>query len=262
MNRIGFNSDQAEKLSEYFTKSKKLKLKAILSHFAMGEDSHLPDGFSIAQMNEFVKILDFFKEHGIYSHLLNSSGIAGLAKARKLNSADKNNLIETHNWGFRPGLMLYGYQSSSHFSEIDLKPVMSLKSVVNNIRSIKAGESVSYGCTWTATRPSTIAIIPIGYADGIHRLVSNKSHALFAGKKVPIINHMYMDFLILDITNIMQDTDTDQWAEEEVILFGFDEKNNFLSAEEMAAHTNTIVWETLTSVGGRVPRHFKGLKKT
>jgi alanine racemase len=261
MNRIGFNIDQAEKLDEYFSKSKKLKLKAILSHFAMGEDSHLPNGFSVAQMNEFLKILEFFKGRGVYSHLLNSGGIAGLAKARVLNSTDKNKLIESHNWGFRPGLMLYGYQPAPQFSEIDLKPVMSLKSVINNIRSIKVGDSVSYGCTWTAARPSRIAIIPIGYADGVHRLVSNRSHVLFLGKKVPIVGRVCMDFLMLDVTDVVMDSDPNQWVEEDVVLFGFDEKNNFLSAQEMAANTNTIVWETLTSVGERVPRHFKGLKK-
>ncbi|MEQ1722332.1 MAG: alanine racemase [Pseudobdellovibrio sp.] len=262
MNRIGFNSDQAEKLDEYFSKSKKLKLKALLSHFAVGEDSHLPNGVSATQMNEFLKILEFFKSRGVYSHLLNSGGIAGLAKAHTLTTSDKNTLIESHNWGFRPGLMLYGYQSATHFSEIDLKPVMSLKSVVNNIRLVKAGESVSYGCTWTATRPSRIAVVPIGYADGVHRLVSNKSHALFAGQKVPIVGRVCMDFLMLDVTDVVKDSDTNRWIEEDVVLFGFDEKNNFLSGEEMAANTNTIVWETLTSVGERVPRHFKGLKKT
>jgi alanine racemase len=261
MNRIGFNTDQAEKLDEYFSKSKKLKLKALLSHFAMGEDSHLSDGFSVKQMNEFTKILDFFKSREVYSHLLNSGGIAGLAKARTLKSSDKNKLLESHNWGFRPGLMLYGYQPAVHFSEVDLKPVMSLKSVVNNIRSVKVGESVSYGCTWTAQRPSRIAVVPIGYADGIHRLVSNRSHALFAGQRVPIVGRVCMDFLMLDVTDVVQDSDTNRWIEEDVVLFGFDEKNNFLSGEEMAAHTNTIVWETLTSVGERVPRHFKGLKK-
>jgi alanine racemase len=261
MNRIGFNSDQAEKLDEYFSRSKKLKLKALLSHFAIGEDSHLSDGFSVAQMKEFTKILDFFKSREVYSHLLNSGGIAGLAKARTLQSTDKNKLIESHNWGFRPGLMLYGYQPAPHFSEIVLKPVMSLKSVVNNIRSVNVGESVSYGCTWTAQRPSRIAVVPIGYADGIHRLVSNRSHALFAGQRVPIVGRVCMDFLMLDVTDVVQDSDINRWIEEDVVLFGFDEKNNFLSGEEMAAHTNTIVWETLTSVGERVPRHFKGFKK-
>lgn len=262
MNRIGFNSDQAQKLEEYFRKSEKLKLKAVLTHFACGEDSHLANGFSAQQTKEFIQITEFFKSRGVYSHLLNSGGIAGLAKARTMKSPDKNQLILDYNWGFRPGLMLYGYQAADHFNEIDLRPVMSLKSVVNNIRTIQVGDSVSYGATWKASRPSQIAVVPIGYADGVHRLVSNKSHALFAGKRVPIVGRVCMDFLMLDVTDVVQGTDTSRWIEEDVILFGYDDKDNFLSANEMAAHTNTIVWETLTSVGERVPRHFKGLKKT
>lgn len=254
MNRIGFDVDQAEKLEVYFSRSKKLKLKAILAHFSDGQDSHLEDGASSQQTKKFLEIVEYFKSHDIYHHLLNSGGIAGLATG-------KNKLLSQHQWGFRPGLMLYGYQPAPHFRELDLKPVMSLKSVISNIREISVGESVSYGATWTAQRPSRIAVVPIGYADGVHRLASNKSVALFAQKKVPIVGRVCMDFLMLDVTDVVQESEISKWIEEEVTLFGFDEKNNFLSAEEMANDTNTIVWETLTSIGARVPRHFKGLKK-
>lgn len=254
MNRIGFNSDQAEKLNAYFSKSKKLKLKAVLTHFAKAEDSHLEDGFTSRQIKKFIETIEYFKSRDIYYHLLNSGGIAGLATG-------KNKLLNEHKWGARPGLMLYGYQPAPHFSELDLKPVMSLKSVVNNIRQIEVGDPVSYGETWTAKRPSRIAVVPIGYADGVHRLASNKSMALFAQKKVPIIGRVCMDFLMLDVTDAIKESEISKCIEDEVILFGFDEKNNFLSAEEMAANTDTIIWETLTSVSERVPRHFKGLKK-
>lgn len=255
MNRIGFAIDQAEKLDSYFAKSKKLKLKAVLTHFACGEDSHSEEGTSTEQVKKFLQVTEYFKSRDIYAHLLNSGGIAGLA-------TKKNKWLEKEAWGFRPGLMLYGYQPASHFREIDLKPVMSLKSVVNNIRKLQVGEAVSYGATWKAQRPSLVAIVPIGYADGVHRLVSNNSSALFAGKLVPIIGRVCMDFIMLDVTDVISENEINKWVEEEVILFGFDEKYNFLSAEEMANKTKTIVWETLTSVGERVPRHFKGLKKS
>lgn len=254
MNRIGFELDQAEKLQQYFSKSKILKLKAVLTHFAKAEDSHRQDGFSTKQLRKFLEIIEYFKTQDIYHHVLNSGGIAGLATG-------KNPLLQSHAWGFRPGLMLYGYQAAAHFSEIDLKPVMSLKSVVNNIRHINIGESVSYGSTWTAQRPSRIAVVPIGYADGVHRLISNRSVMLFAQQKVPIVGRVCMDFLMLDVTDVVKENEINKWIAEEVILFGYDDKNNFLSAEEMASQTETIVWETLTSVSDRVPRHFKGLKK-
>lgn len=254
MNRIGFNPSESEKLNSFFLKSKKLKLKAILTHFSSSEDSHLEDGVSSMQIQKFLKVTEYFSHLDIHYHVLNSGGIAGFAKGQ-------NKFLKMKKWGFRPGLMLYGYQPASHFNEIQLKPVMSLKSVVNNIRKIEIGESVSYGSTWTAKRPSLIAVVPIGYADGIHRILSSKAVALFAQKRVPIVGRICMDFLMLDVTDVISEAEINKWIEEEVVLFGYDEKNNFLSANEMATNAQTIVWETLTSIGERVPRHFKGASK-
>lgn len=256
MNRIGFNIDQAEKLRDFFKKSKKLKIKALLTHFAVGEDAYQLDGFSAKQTQLLQQAVSFFSDLDIYVHSLNSGGIASLAKIKKENV--KDHFLLQQKWGFRPGLMLYGYQASSRFSEVQLKPVMTLKSVVNNIRSVAVDEGVSYGCTWKPKRPSKIAVVPIGYADGVHRLLSSQGHALFAGQVVPIVGRICMDFLMLDVTDVIRDESVSKWVEEEVIFFGFDEKNKFLSAEKMAEKSQTIVWETLTSVSERVPRHFKG----
>lgn len=256
MNRIGFNIDQSEKLSQFFKKSKKLKLKALLSHFAQGEDAYLIDGFSGIQTQKMNEVIDFFSDHDIYAHLLNSGGIASLARLKKQNIT--NHFLTQKKWGFRPGLMLYGYQPAPQFKETNLKPVMSLKSVVNNIRTVLENETVSYGCTWKAKKNSKIAVVPIGYADGVHRLISNQSTALFAGELAPIIGRVCMDFLMLDVTHIVKDEELTKWNEEEVVLFGYDEKGKFLSAEMMADKSSSIVWETLTSVGERVPRHYKG----
>lgn len=255
MNRIGFNVDQSEKLHDFFKKSKKLKLKALLTHFAQGEDAFLESGFSAQQVGAFQKTIDYFKDLDVYVHLLSSGGIASLAKLKKENNTD--HFLLKKKWGFRPGLMLYGYQPDPVFSEVGLKAVMTLKSVVNNIRSVAVGEGVSYGCTWKAQRPSKIAVVPIGYADGVHRLLSNQGQALFAGQLVPIVGRICMDFLMLDVTDVIQDAPVSKWIEEEVVFFGYDEKQRFLSAEKFAEKSQTIVWETLTSVGERVPRHFK-----
>ena len=181
--------------------------------------------------------------------------------AQVQNGQNKDHFLLQKKWGFRPGLAVYGYQPAPQFKEIKLRPVMTLKSVVNNIRTVLPGEYVSYGCTWSPTVPSKVAVVPIGYADGVHRLISNKSVALFAGQPAPIVGRICMDFLMLDVTHIVTGDDLTQWNEEEVTFFGFDEKNNFLSAEVMAEKSGTIVWETLTSVGERVPRHYRGSKK-
>ena len=260
MNRLGFNNDQVEKLFQHFKNSKKLKLKAVLTHFALGEDAIDANGFSSEQTEKFSKIYDYFKPLKVYAHLLNSGGIASLAQIKSKNEA--NHFLLKEKWGFRPGLAMYGYQPSSIFNEMNLLPVMTLKSVVNNIRFVKKDETVSYGCSWKASRDSKIAIVPIGYADGFHRLISNKGHALFANKLVPVVGRICMDFLMLDVTDVILDDNVTKWIEEEVILFGYNDKSTLLSAEKVAEVSQTIVWETLTSVGERVPRHFKGLKKT
>ncbi|MBC7465914.1 MAG: alanine racemase [Bdellovibrio sp.] len=259
MNRLGFNIDQTEKLFTYFKNSKKLKLKALLTHFAQGEDAIFNDGFSAKQTKLFKEVVDYFKPLNTYAHLLNSGGIASQAYLKKENKTD--GFLFQEKWGFRPGLALYGYQPHARFNEMNLKPVMTLKSVVNNIRTVTTGETVSYGCSWQAQRDSKIAIVPIGYADGFHRLISNKGHALFADKIVPVVGRICMDFLMLDVTDVIQGDDINKWIEEEVILFGYDDKLKLFPADDAAETSHTIVWETLTSVGERVPRHFKGLKK-
>ncbi len=254
MNRLGFDPAESEKLYSYFAASKKLKLKAILSHYFNGEDAYKSEGQSFRQTQLMEDVLSFFKPLHVFSHLLNSGGIASLAKVQ--NQPD--HYLHKNRWGFRPGLILYGYQPHEDFNEILLKPVMSLKSVVNNIRDVSVGQSVSYGGQWVAQRSSKIAVVPIGYADGVHRLLSNNNQALFAGQLVPIVGRICMDFLMLDVTEALLNTHLKKYDEEEVVLFGFDEFGNFLSAEASAKSAKTITWEILTAVGERVPRLFKG----
>ncbi len=256
MNRLGFSPLEAEKLRTYFKNSKKLKLRAILSHFYCGEDAVLIDGQSAAQAKQLSEIHSYFKDEDVWAHLLNSGGIASLAEPVVKNNPE--HFLNKTNWGFRPGLMLYGYSPSEKLNSMDLKPVMTFKSMVNNIRQLHAGESVSYGATWKADKLSTIAVIPAGYADGVHRLLSNRGRALFAGQEVPIVGRICMDFLMLDVTDVVKNSNTQKFDEEEVILFGYDPAGNFLSAEVTAKAAETITWEVLTAVGERVPRHYKG----
>lgn len=256
MNRLGFAPQEVEKLRTYFKNSKKLKLRAVLSHLYFGEDAALENGHSAAQAKQMLDIYSYFKDEGIDVHLLNSGGIASLAEPEVKNNP--NHYLNKTNWGFRPGLMLYGYSPAENLSSINLKPVMTFKSVVNNIRQLNAGESVSYGGIWKAGSASTIAVVPVGYADGVHRLLSNRGKALFAGKEVPIVGRICMDFLMLDVTEVVKTSNIQNFNEEEVILFGYDPAGNFLSADVSAKASESITWEVLTSVGERVPRHYKG----
>lgn len=259
MNRLGFEAHEAEKLFEYFKKSKKLKLKAVLTHLAESADSLNANGTSARQIKVFQDIKNQFEGLHVFSHVLNSGGVQALAESKFLNV---DSVVTSQAWGMRPGLMLYGYSANKNFTALDLKPVMSFKSVINNLRSISKGEGVSYGLTWKAPRDSQIAVVPVGYADGLHRLLSNKSHVLVCGERAPIIGQICMDFFMIDMTDVCQKFNRQDWEEEEVTLFGPDDAGHILSADEVSQLSSTISWETLTSVSERVPRHFKGLKTT
>lgn len=256
MNRLGFAPQESEKLRTYFKKSQKLKLKAVLSHFYCGEDAIATSGHSAKQAQIMTEVFSYFKDDGVFAHLLNSGGIACLAETSVKN--DPHHFLNTTNWGFRPGLMLYGYSPDEKLKAINLKPVMTFKSVVNNIRQLQPGEAVSYGATWKADNAATIAVVPVGYADGVHRLLSNRGVAMFAGQTVPIVGRICMDFLMLDVSQVVKDKNIQKFNEEEVILFGYDQNGNFLSADMTAKAAETITWEVLTAVGERVPRHYKG----
>jgi alanine racemase len=251
MNRLGFDRSEAEKVSEYFKKSKNLKLKAVLTHLACSDDAAADSGMSVSQLNVLAEIKSFFKPFDIFAHALNSGGILSLSEA------PESSILKKERWGFRPGLMLYGYQPAG-MKSAGLKPVMTFKSVVQIQRSVPAGATVSYGATWKAKRDSQIGVIPAGYADGIKRQLSNSGEVTIGGVRAPIIGIVCMDFFMVDLTEVILKTGKENWQNEEVLLFGEKSSGGFVSADEWANQTNSISWEILTSVSSRVPRHYLG----
>ncbi len=257
MNRLGFRPDEAQKIYDRLWQNKSLRLKALLTHLYCGDDAVDPNGISAGQLRTLHKISQLFKPFNIFCHALNSAGVLSyLQLAQGKVPADHPLLLQ--DWGLRPGLMIYGYNPLENQDNVKLRPVMSLKSQVNTFRRIQVGETVSYGGTWKAQRESVIAVVPIGYADGYHRLLSNQAFVLFAGQRVPVIGVVCMDFLMLDVTDAVQGKDFSQLRDVEVVLFGTDRTGNFLSAEELAQKAKSITWEMLTSVGERVPRVYIG----
>ena len=158
--------------------------------------------------------------------------------------------------------MLYGCHSSPKFNFIDLKPVMSFRSVVDTIRKIEAGEAVSYGGTWISSQPSYIGVVPVGYADGVHRLASNRGQVRVSGQLCPVVGRVCMDFIMIDMTELIGRSDVSSFVGSEVTIFGYDEDGQILSPDEWAEQTQTINYEILTSVSSRVPRQYKGITKT
>lgn len=152
----------------------------------------------------------------------------------------------------REGIIMYGQKPDSSLEmPFRLRPVMSLKSVVSHIKTIHKGDSVSYGRTFVADRDTIVATVPIGYADGYHRALSNKADMLVLGQRAKIIGRVCMDQVMLDITDIDGVSVGDT-----VTVFGKDGENE-ITLDELAELAGTISYELLCAVGIRVPRVYK-----
>ena len=149
----------------------------------------------------------------------------------------------------RPGIILYGLYPSDEVdrSVLDLKPVMELETHVVYVKNIKKGDTVSYGRTYTADKDMRIATIPVGYADGYPRLVSNKGRVIINGKYAPIVGRVCMDQFMVDVTDI------DVKVGDIVILIGHQGECS-ITADELAKHAQTINYEIVCAVSKRVPR--------
>jgi alanine racemase len=145
--------------------------------------------------------------------------------------------------------MLYGvYPSPAMAAQIDLKPVLAWKTAILQLKKVPAGTAISYGQTFVTKRKSLIAALPVGYADGYARLLSNRGQALVRGERAPVVGRVCMDLTMLDVTDIRNVRQGD-----EVVLLGR-QGDAEISADEMAAWADTISYEILTSIGARVLR--------
>lgn len=250
MHRVGFATEEAAALRSRFEGSSKLRLSGVCSHLLRGEDADRLDGESARQLLDFQKVVRMFSSFHPVVHALNSAAVLQKIAAGPTPSHP----LHVEPWGLRPGILIYGV-SPLERSALELAPVMTLKSEAILHKQVPAGKSVSYNATWRATRDSIIAIVPIGYADGYHRLLSNKASALYEGKKVPVVGNVCMDYLMLDVT---EHATASRGPGAEVVLFGRSQFGTTLSAAELAVHASTIPWEIFTSVGVRVPRVYRG----
>lgn len=210
-----------------------LQLAGIYSHLATADSSQ--QEASRAQLARFQHFLDLCRERQLrfpLIHLANSAAIAALPEA----------------WfnAVRPGLILYGCQPSAEVGLAGLRPLMSVQARVAQLRTLGRGEAVSYGGTWRAPGDSRIATIPLGYADGIPRLLSNSGCALVNGQRAPIVGRVCMDQLMLDVSKIPNLQVGDQ-----VTLLG-----PGLTAEEVAQTAQTINYELLCRLGARLERRY------
>lgn len=238
MSRIGFTPD--EKGADEVTKIASLDnilIEGVFTHFATSDEKNRE--FTKLQAKRFEK----FKE------LLLLRGV----KPEIFHCANSGAIMQYSDYSFdmmRAGIILYGLYPSDEVdkSVLDLMPVMEIRSHIAFVKTIKKGDTVSYGRTFTAEKDMKIATIPVGYADGYPRLLSNKGRVIINGNYAPITGRVCMDQFMVDVSHI----DKVQ-AGDEVILIG--QKDGLtVSADEIAKLTGTINYEVTCDISKRVPR--------
>ncbi len=230
MHRLGFQSDQLDDLIKELSQSDIVKVKSVFSHLA-GSDEAVHDDFTLSQISYFERAYDkicLALDYKPIRHILNSAGI--------------ERFPDFHFEMVRLGIGLHGISAVSN----QLKPVSSLKTHIVQIKTIPQGETIGYGRRGKAYKDTQTATIPIGYADGLDRKFGNgNGYVMLHGKKCPFIGSICMDMCMIDVTNVC-------CAEgDEVVIFG--EKPDI---NELASILDTIPYEILTNVAGRVKRVY------
>ena len=245
MGRLGLSPEEVRSYIRRLNDIKGIHLEGVMTHFADEDlrNSRLADN----QIDLFKGVLRILTEEGFLVPQIHMANTGAL-----LSREDTWwNLV-------RPGLALYGYTPSRSLgSVLPIRPVMTLKSQVTHLRKVPAGTSISYGSTFVTQRESVIGVIPIGYADGYSRELSNRGEVLIKGRRAPILGRVCMDMMVVDLTGI-----PDVGLTEEVVLIGSQGKEA-ITAVELAERANTIPYEILSAIGSRIPRIYiegEGLK--
>ncbi|MGB7946039.1 MAG: alanine racemase [Candidatus Binatia bacterium] len=236
MGRLGLLAAEIDSWLPAIQRLNALEIEGVFSHFSHAES--VEGDYTRQQLRIFQHAIDRLRSGGI-----------GPTVVHLANSAATITLPASYFDMVRPGLMLYGiYPSPTMANQISLKPVLSWTTRVLQIKKVPVGTSVSYGQTFITERKSHIATLPLGYADGYPRLLSNRGEVLVKGKKAPVVGRVCMDLTMIDVTDIREIRQGD-----EVVLLGR-QGDAEISADEMAAWSNTISYEILTSIGARVTR--------
>lgn len=235
MGRVGVQAYEAVNFVLGISRLPGLEIEGIFTHFPSADEDDL--SFTHRQVADFKEIIRDIESAGIpipIRHAANSAAILGIPDAYF-------NMV-------RPGIMLYGLYDSDVPAGVELRQAMTLRTRIAYLKELPPGRTVSYGRTFTAERPTLVATLPIGYADGYNRLLSNKGPALVRGRRVQVIGRVCMDQTMLDVTDVPGVSVGD-----EVVLYG-SQGSETISIREIARLLDTITYEVTCSVSKRVPR--------
>lgn len=240
MGRIGVAPGEAAAFAAAVAELPNLEIEGVFSHFAAADSADKT--YSHRQFDLFQQAVAAIEDRGVnipVKHIANSAAILDLP--------------ECHLDMVRAGIILYGLWPSGEVGRvIELKPAMQLKARIAHLKKVPAGTAISYGCTHTTSGEALIATVPMGYADGWSRLLSNKGRVLAGGRYAPVVGRVCMDQFMIDVTGV-----PGVKAGDEVVLFGR-QGDKILPVDEIAALTGTINYEVVTTISNRVPRHYQG----
>jgi len=233
MTRLGFTPAQLDQAVSRLAESRDVAVEGLMTHLASADE----DGPATArQLDLFDECVARLAKRGVRPALIHAANSAGLAFLRP-----------THTLA-RPGLLLYGVRPRPLCPPVSVRPVMSVSADIARIQEVPAGTTVSYGGRWVAPRPSRIATVPLGYADGVPRTdrMREEGRMVVRGGRTPVAGTVCMDLTMLDVTDRPEVVEGD-----EAVLFGDDP-----TAWDVADRAGTNAWDTLTRVGSRVPRVY------
>ena len=250
MNRLGVLPENLLPLIKTINNLPTLKLEALSTHFSSADDKDT--SITTQQIELFQKTLSELQKAGVtmppLTHLANTSALFRFPESR-------SKMV-------RPGLILYGALPSPILNSVveeicqkenlqNFQPVMQWKSKIILLKSVQKDQPLSYSRKYFTPRDSVIATLPIGYADGLHRNLSNNMEVLIRGKRAPQVGTICMDMILIDVTEV-----PDVQMGDEVVIFGKQGEEE-ITVEELAKRSNTIPYEILCNVGKRVPRVYR-----
>ncbi|MCX7970091.1 MAG: alanine racemase [Negativicutes bacterium] len=241
MGRIGVNYRQGGEFVRYLLGLPGLTVSGIFTHFADADSRDL--SFTYRQLRRFCGVLTELRRDGIVLPLVHAANSAAT-------------LAVPDSWFdmVRVGIAAYGLRPSPDFvPPLELRPAMELKCRIVQLKEVPAGTPISYGCTFVTSRPSRIATLPVGYADGYSRRLSNRGWVMAGGVRVPVVGRVCMDQTMIDVTDVPA-----VGVDDEVSLFGGDG----VSVDEVAGWLGTVNYEVITSLSQRVPVIYRQQKDT